>query len=134
MVYSRETGLSSFWDIGDEDQEGRGKELNPVSREYTIHLHKYVHGVAFKKKAPRAMDTIRKFAQKTMKTKDVRLDTKVNQYVWSQGIRHVPRRIRIRVQRKRNEDEDAKEKMYTLVSLVPVSDFSFLQTEDVKEQ
>ena len=30
------------------------------------------------------------------------------------GIRNVPRKIRVRVTRKRNEDEDAKEKFYAL--------------------
>ena len=35
----------------------------------------------------------------------------------------VAKRIRVRFERKRNEDEDAKEKLYTLVSHVPVSTF-----------
>merc|ERR1719272_1864182 len=51
-----------------------------------------------------------------MSTKDVRVDTKLNKFVWSGGIRNVPRRVRVRMSRKRNEDEDAKEKMFTLVS------------------
>merc|ERR1719408_1202258 len=49
-----------------------------------------------------------------MSTKDVRIDTKLNKFVWSQGIRNVPKRVRVRMSRKRNEDEDAKEKMFTL--------------------
>ncbi len=55
-----------------------------------------------------------------MKTSDVRLDTKLNKQVWSQGVRNVPFRVRVRLARKRNDDEDAKEKMYTLVTYVPV--------------
>ena len=39
------------------------------------------------------------------------------------GCRHVAKRIRVRFERKRNEDEDAKEKLYTLVSHVPVDTF-----------
>merc|ERR550532_2732353 len=50
-----------------------------------------------------------------MGTKDVRVDTKLNKFVWSNGIRNVPKRVRVRMSRKRNEDEDAKEKMFTLV-------------------
>merc|ERR1719310_638992 len=55
-----------------------------------------------------------------MSTKDVRIDTKLNKAIWVQGIRNVPKRIRVRMSRKRNEDEDAKEKMFTLVQHVPV--------------
>jgi len=35
-----------------------------VTREYTINLHKRIHGVTFKKRAPRAIAEIRKFAKK----------------------------------------------------------------------
>ena len=47
--------------------------------------------------------------------KDVRVDTKLNQFVWSNGIRNLPRRVRVRMTRKKNEDEEAKNKFYTLV-------------------
>merc|ERR1719215_19949 len=66
-----------------------------------------------------------------MLTKDVRIDTKLNKAIWSQGVRNVPKRIRVRFSRKRNEDEDAKEKMFTLVQHVPVESFKDLQTEIV---
>merc|ERR1719424_463507 len=56
-----------------------------------------------------------------MSTKDVRVDTKLNKFIWSCGIRNV--RVRVRMSRKRNEDEDAKEKMFTLVQHVPVESF-----------
>merc|ERR1719502_462147 len=68
-----------------------------------------------------------------MGTKDVRIDTKLNKAVWAQGVRNVPKRIRVRFSRKRNEDEDAKEKMFTLVQHVPVESFKGLQTENVKD-
>merc|ERR1719238_834111 len=68
-----------------------------------------------------------------MGTKDVRIDTKLNKAVWAQGVRNVPKRIRVRFSRKRNEDEDAKEKMFTLVQHIPVESFKNLQTEIVQE-
>lgn len=37
--------------------------------------------------------------------------------------RNVPFRVRIRLARKRNEDEDSIHKLYTLVSHVPVATF-----------
>ena len=84
-----------------------------------INLHKRLHGVGFKRKAPRALNEIRKFARESMFTKDVRIDTNVNKEVWSKGIRNVPRRIRIRLSRKRNDDEEAEERLYTLVTVSP---------------
>ena len=41
----------------------------------------------FKKRAPRAMKEIKKFAEKMMGTPDVRLDTRLNKHMWSKGIR-----------------------------------------------
>merc|ERR1711924_264477 len=79
-----------------------------VTRDYTIHLHKRLHDRSFKSKAPRAIREIRKFAKKTMGTSDVRLDVKLNKYVWGRGIKNVPHRVRVRLARKRNDDEDAK--------------------------
>ncbi|PKA55359.1 60S ribosomal protein L31 [Apostasia shenzhenica] len=74
----------------------------------------------FKKKAPKAIKEIRKFAQKSMGTADVRIDVKVNKQIWSRGIRSVPRRVRVRIARKRNEEEDAKEEFYSLVTVAEV--------------
>ncbi|KAF9484321.1 hypothetical protein BDN70DRAFT_872829 [Pholiota conissans] len=99
-----------------------------VTREYTIHLHKRVHGRSFKKRAPWAVKSVIDFAQKTMGTSDVRLDPKLNQAVWAQGIKTVPHRLRVKLERKRNDDEGAKEKLYTYVSHVPVASFKGLQT------
>jgi large subunit ribosomal protein L31e len=102
-----------------------------VSRDYTIHLAKHTHKITFKKKAPRAIKAIKAFASKAMGTKDVRIDAKLNKYVWSQGIKNVPTRVRVRLTRKRNEDEDADEKLYTIAQLVEVTSFKGLQTENV---
>ncbi|KAG0458368.1 hypothetical protein HPP92_023525 [Vanilla planifolia] len=102
--------------------EKRNKERKEaaVTREYTINLHKRLHGCTFKKKAPKAIKELRKFAQKAMGTADVRVDVKVNKQIWSRGIRGVPRRVRVRIARKRNEEEDAKEEFYSLVTVAEV--------------
>jgi Ribosomal protein L31e len=52
---------------------------------------------------------------------DVRIDSKLNSYLFSKGVRSVPHRVRVRLSRKRNEDEDAAEKVqliYTILHLV----------------
>lgn len=104
-----------------------------VTREYTIHLHKHVHGKSFKKRAPTAVKAIQGFATKTMKTKDVRLDPSLNKAVWSKGIKNVPHRIRVRLSRRRNDTEGAKEKLYTYVTHVPITSFKGLETQTIED-
>lgn len=94
-----------------------------ITKECTINLHKRIHGVGFKKRAPRAIKEIRRFAEKMMGTPDVRIDIRLNKHLWSQGIRHVPYRVRVRLARKRNEDEDSTHRLYTLVTYVACGEF-----------
>lgn len=112
-------------------QRERKPRPDIVTRECTIHMAKRLHGVSFKNRAPRAVRVIRQFAMKLMKTSDVRIDTSLNKQIWSQGIKNIPKRIRVRLYRKRNEDEEAKEKLYTLVQYVEVGTFKGLQNETV---
>ena len=85
--------------------EKKGSTMGEVvTREYTINLHKRLHGIGFKYKAPRAIKEIKKFAEKQMGTNDVRIDTRLNKHVWSQEVRDIPFRIGVRLARMRNED------------------------------
>ncbi|KAI9218515.1 ribosomal protein L31e-domain-containing protein [Blastocladiella britannica] len=103
-----------------------------VTREYTIHLHRAVFGTQFKKRAPKAVKAIKEFASKHMGTKDVRLATELNSAIWAHGIKSVPHRMRLRISRKRNDDENAKEKLYVLVEHVKVDTFKKLQTTTIE--
>lgn len=76
-----------------------------------------------------------------MGTSDVRIDPRLNQAIWATGIKSVPHRMRVKLERtfqlepssslnqhsslsgKRNDDENAKEKLYTYASHVPVTSF-----------
>merc|ERR1712213_290961 len=114
------------------EKKSKSTMMGVVTREYTINLHKRLHGIGFKYRAPRAIKEIKKFAEKQMGTNDVRIDTRLNKHIWSQGVRGVPFRIRVRLARMRNEDEDSANKLYTLVSHVNVATFKGLQTENVE--
>ncbi|KFL60525.1 uncharacterized protein TERG_11688 [Trichophyton rubrum CBS 118892] len=92
-----------------------------------------VHGVSFKKRAPRAVKEIRAFAEQAMGTKDVRLDPQLNKKVWESGIKGVPFRLRVRISRKRNDEEGAKEKLYSYVQAVNVKDPKGLQTTVIED-
>ncbi|XP_071652513.1 large ribosomal subunit protein eL31-like [Temnothorax longispinosus] len=102
------------------EKKGKSAINEVVTREYTVNLHKRLHGVGFKKRAPRAIKEIRKFAEKQMGTPDVRIDTRLNKQLWSKGIRNVPFRVRVRLSRRRNDDEDSANKLYTLVTYISV--------------
>merc|ERR1712072_160175 len=115
--------------------EKKGSTMGEVvTREYTINMHKRLHGIGFKYRAPRAVKEIKKFAEKQMGTKDVRIDTRLNKAIWAQGVRGVAFRMRVRLARMRNEDEDSSNKLYTLVTHVniPKGGFKGLQTENVE--
>ena len=68
--------------------------------------------------APKAIKAITEFAQKSMGVNDVRISPGLNQAIWSRGVKSPPRRVRVRLERKRNDDEGAKEKLYVLASVV----------------
>lgn len=69
------------------ERKGKSAINEVVTREYTVNLHKRLHGVGFKRRAPRAIKEIRKFAEKQMGTPDVRVDTRLNKYLWSKGVK-----------------------------------------------
>merc|ERR1712164_49271 len=91
-----------------------------ITREFTINMHKRLHSSTFKKRAPRAIRAIKKFATQMLGTSDVRVHPQLNKAVWGKCIKNVPHRLRVRCERRRNEDEDAKEKLYTIVTHLPV--------------
>ena len=93
------------------------KELEPKSRTAIINLHRRLYKATFKRKAPTAVKQIKEHARKTMFTKDVRVDPSLNQHLWRNGVRNLDRRVNVIFERKKNEDEDAKHKFYTLVKL-----------------
>merc|ERR1711990_995386 len=116
---------------GEKKEKKIAAAQDVVTREYTVHLRKLLHGVGYKKRAPRAVKEVKAFAKKMMRTEDVRVDTKLNKFLWSQGIKGVPGRVRVRLARKRNDDEEAAEKLYTLCMHVPVERYQYkgLQTQ-----
>jgi hypothetical protein len=46
----------------------------------------------------------------------------LNKKVWESGIKGVPFRLRVRISRKRNDEEGAKEKLYSYVQAVNVKE------------
>ena len=69
-----------------------------AERVYTINLGKVLLSPN-NIRAKRAINMIREFATRHMKIEDVRLDEEVSHRVWRRGIRHPPRKIRVRMEK-----------------------------------
>ena len=107
-----------------------------VSYETTIHMSKLLKKKTFHKRAPIAIKRIKAFAKRMMKTKDNRVDSSLNTFVWSRGVKGVPSRIRVRIDRKVAEAAEGakKKRFYTVISNVPVASFKNLTTKTVTSQ
>ncbi|KAL0594685.1 60S ribosomal protein L31 [Plecturocebus cupreus] len=116
-----------------EKKKGHSAINEVMTQEYTVNIHKRIHGVDFKKRATWALKEIQKFAMQEMGTPDVHIDTRLNKAVWAKGIRTVPYQICVLLSRKCNEDEDSPNKLYTLVTYVPVTTFKNQPTVNVDE-
>jgi large subunit ribosomal protein L31e len=108
------------------------KASDIITRDMTIHMSKRLYNITFKQRAPRAIREIKKFATKAMGTNDVRIDAGLNKAVWENGVKGTAKRLRLRLSRRRNDNEDAKEKLYTFVSHINVANPK-MQTEIVEE-
>ncbi|MGB9002331.1 MAG: 50S ribosomal protein L31e [Nitrosotalea sp.] len=72
-----------------------------LERIYTINLGKVVLS-SNNHRAKRAINMIREFAIKHMKSENVKIEEDVSHLVWERGIRHPPRKIRV----KMSKDDD----------------------------
>jgi large subunit ribosomal protein L31e len=52
----------------------------------------------------------------------------LNKEVWKQGIKGVPYRLRVRISRKRNDEEGAKHRLFSYVQAVNVKNPKGLHT------
>ena len=72
-----------------------------LERIYTINLGKVLLSPN-NQRAKRAINMIRSFAVKHMKSENVKIEEDVSHLVWKRGIRHPPRKIRV----KMSKDDD----------------------------
>ncbi len=70
------------------------KEEGIEERVYTINLGK-VTLAPDNRRAKRAVNMIREFAIRHMKSEEVKIDEELNEIIWSRGIRSPPRKIRV---------------------------------------
>ncbi len=106
-----------------------------VERVYTINLGKVVLSPN-NKRAKRAINMIREFAARHMKSENIKMEEDVSHLVWSRGIRHPPRKIRVKLTKEEDGSvliskyqEETKAKKEEIVEEKPKA-----QTETIVEK
>lgn len=72
-----------------------------IERVYTINLGKVLLSPK-NQRAKRAINMMREFATRHMKSENIKIEEDVSHLIWSRGIRHPPRKIRVKL----TKDED----------------------------
>lgn len=67
-----------------------------LERVYTINLGKVLLSPD-NQRAKRAINMVREFARHHMKTQEIKIEDELNQIIWNRGIRHPPRKIRVKM-------------------------------------
>ena len=127
LLFTRRFTHARFTQMG-KKTTSQASRNEPLELECTINLGEKLRKIAQKKRAPRATREIKKFTTALLGTKDVRMDMDLNKFIWSKGIKNVPKRVRVRLSRRLNEDDEAAESMYTLVTYIKVDTFKGLLT------
>lgn len=77
------------------------EKTEPVSRIYTIPLARAWISPRHHR-AVRAINMIKEFARKHMKSEEIKIDEELNRLIWQRGIRFPPRRVAVKMEK----DED----------------------------
>jgi len=97
-----------------------------VERVYTINLGKVLLSPN-NQRAKRAINMIREFATRHMKSENIKIEEDVSHLVWARGIRHPPRKIRVKLTKddggnvliSKYQEEDTKSKKGEIVEEKP---------------
>nr|XP_036867669.1 60S ribosomal protein L31-like [Manis javanica] len=110
-------------------ETGHSAISEAVAREHPISIHKRTQWVL--RSMPLRQSATQISGMKEMGSPDVHTDPRLNKAVWpKQGMPHT---ICVRLSRRCNEDEDSPNKLYMLVTCVPVTTFNSLGTSTVDE-
>ncbi len=69
-----------------------------LEREYIIPLRASQHQPSRRRRAGHALETVRRFVTRHMQgaPEDVWIDPHLNEYIWTRGIQHIPRQVRVK--------------------------------------
>ncbi|HEY4680460.1 MAG TPA: 50S ribosomal protein L31e [Nitrosarchaeum sp.] len=118
-----------------------------LERVYTINLGKVLLSPN-NQRAKRAVNMVKEYARHHMKTEEIKIEEAVNHQIWKRGIKHPPRKIRVRMTKTdegfvlvspyEKEIEEAvkptKEKKTPAVEEKPEPETKKIETSEVKEE
>ncbi len=82
-----------------------------MERVYTIPLRRDFRKAAIWRRTKRAMNEVRAFLSKHMKSNDVRIGTDVNEYLWKHGAKNPPHKVKVTV--TKGDDNVVKATLFT---------------------
>jgi len=118
-----------------------------LERVYTINLGKVLLSPN-NQRAKRAVNMVKEYARHHMKTQEIKIEEAVNHQIWKRGIKHPPRKIRVRMTKtdegfvlvspyeKEVEEsvQPTKEKKIPAVEEKPEPETKQIETSEVKEE
>jgi len=118
-----------------------------LERVYTINLGKVLLSPN-NQRAKRAVNMVKEYARHHMKTQEIKIEEAVNHQIWKRGIKHPPRKIRVRMTKtdegfvlvspyEREVEESVqptKEKKTPAVEEKPEPETKQIETSEVKEE
>ena len=118
-----------------------------LERVYTINLGKVLLSPN-NQRAKRAVNMVKEYARHHMKTEEIKIEEAVNHQIWKRGIKHPPRKIRVRMTKtdegfvlvspyEKEIEEDVqptKEKKTPTVEEKPEPETKQIETSEVKEE
>ena len=118
-----------------------------LERVYTINLGKVLLSPN-NQRAKRAVNMVKEYARHHMKTQEIKIEEGVNHQIWKRGIKHPPRKIRVRMTKtdegfvlvspyEKEIEEDVKptkEKKTPAVEEKPEPETKQIETSEVKAE
>jgi large subunit ribosomal protein L31e len=71
--------------------------VKTIERTYNVPLRKEHRKVPRWRKTKKAVDALREFLVKHMKSEDVKLSTELNEHIWKHGIKNPPHHVKVSV-------------------------------------
>jgi len=98
--------------------------------EQTIHLAKYVRKHSFKKRSPIGIRHIKSLGMKLTKCSEATITPELNKFIWANGVRNPPSRVRVSYKTTRSTKDDSK--VICVCELVDVTTFKKLENTAVE--
>ena len=88
-------------EVKEEPKEEKKEEIK--IRELTVNIRREVLKAPIQKRAKKAIKVLREIVEKIVKNKEVKLSARLNEYIWSRGIRKPPTKIPIKIVEKEDK-------------------------------